>query len=50
MEPELSGFFWVKMVGKNIVLGSPGTHFMRMRVNGIILRFHAVLKFSANIM
>ena len=33
MEPELSGIFWVKMVAKNIVLGSPGTHFMCMRVN-----------------
>ena len=31
MEPEISGFFWVKTVAKNIVLGSPGTHFMRMR-------------------
>ena len=50
MEPELSGFFWVKMVTKNIVLGSPGTHFMYMRVKGIILRFHAVLKFPTNIM
>ena len=33
MEPELSGIFWVKMVAKNIVLGSPGTHFMHMRIN-----------------
>ena len=32
MEPELSGNFWVKMVTKNIVLGSPGTHFMHMTV------------------
>ena len=32
MESELFGFFWVKMVAKNIVLGSPGTHFMHMRV------------------
>ena len=32
MEPELSGIFWIKMVAKNIVLGSPGTHFMHMRV------------------
>ena len=32
MEPELSGIFWVKMVAKNIVLGSPGTHFVHMRV------------------
>ena len=27
MELELPGIFWVKMVAKNIVLGSPGTHF-----------------------
>ena len=26
MEPELSDIFWVKMVAKNIVLGSPETH------------------------
>ena len=32
MEPEFSGFFWVKMVAKNIMLGSP-THLMHMRVN-----------------
>ena len=32
MEPELSGLFWVKRVAKNIVLGSPGIHFMHMRV------------------
>ena len=32
MEPELSGIFSVKMVAKNIVPGSPGTHFMHMRV------------------
>ena len=31
-EPKLSGFFWVKMVVKNIVLRSLGTHFMHMRV------------------
>ena len=24
MEPMLSGFFWVKMISRNIVLGSPG--------------------------
>ena len=30
MEPEFSGIFWVKMVAKDIVLGSPGTHFMRI--------------------
>ena len=34
MEPELSGIFWVKMVVKNIVLGSPGTHSMHMKVKG----------------
>ena len=33
IEPELSGIFWVKMVAKYMVLGSPGTHFMHMRVN-----------------
>ena len=38
MESELSGIFWVKLVAKNIVLGSSGTHFMHMRVN----------KYSAN--
>ena len=32
METELSGIFWVEMVTKNIVLGSPGTHFIPMRV------------------
>ena len=35
MESELSGVFWVKLVAKNIVLGSPGTHFMHMRVKVI---------------
>ena len=35
IEPELSGIFWVKMVAKIIVLGSPGTHFMHMRVNQV---------------
>ena len=33
MKSELSGIFWVKLVAKNIVLGSSGTHFMHMRVN-----------------
>ena len=32
MKPELSDIFWIKMVAKNIILGSPGTHFMDMRV------------------
>ena len=32
MESELSGIFRVKFVVKNIVIGSPGTHFMYMRV------------------
>ena len=32
MESE-SGIFQVKMVVKNILLESPGTHFMHMRVN-----------------
>ena len=33
MKPELSGIFWVKMVAKNIVLGSPRTHFVHMRLS-----------------
>ena len=37
MESELSGIFWVKLVRKNIVLGSLGTHFMHMRVNKCLL-------------
>ena len=32
MESEPSDIFWVKLVAKNIVLASPGTHFMHMRV------------------
>ena len=32
MEPELSDIFWVKMVAKNIKLGSLGTNFTHMRV------------------
>ena len=32
IEPELSGIFWVKMVAKNIVLGSLVTHFMHTKV------------------
>ena len=32
MEPELSDIFWVKVVAKNIVLGSPRTHYMHTRV------------------
>ena len=32
MESERSGIFRVKLVTKNIVRGSPGTHFMHMRV------------------
>ena len=42
MEPELSGIFRDKMV-KNIVLGSPGTHFMHMRVKAILRYFHWVI-------
>ena len=38
MEPELSGIFWVKMVAKNIELGSPGTHFMHMGWKKIFLK------------
>ena len=32
MESELSGIFRVKLIAKNIVLGSSGTHFTHMRV------------------
>ena len=32
MEHGLSGIFWVKMAAQNIVLGSPGTNFMHVRV------------------
>ena len=32
MESELSGFFRVKLVAKHIVLGSPGTHFMYLKI------------------
>ena len=32
MESETSCIFLVKLIVKNIVLGSPKTHFMRMRV------------------
>ena len=32
IESELSGNIQVKLVGKNIVLVSPGTNFMHMRV------------------
>ena len=35
MEPEFSGIFWVKMVAKNIELGSPGTYFMHITVKSI---------------
>ena len=28
MEAEFSGIFWVKIVSKNVILVSPGTHFM----------------------
>ena len=34
MEPNLSGIFWVKMVAKNVVLGSSETYFMYIRVKG----------------
>ena len=37
MEPERSGIFLPKMVAKNILFGSPGTHFVHMRVKGIKL-------------
>ena len=32
MESEFSGIFWVKLIAKDIVLGSSGTHFMHRRV------------------
>ena len=32
MDSELSGIFRANVVAKNIVLWSPGTHFMHMRV------------------
>ena len=32
MESEFSGIFRLKLVVKNIVIESPGTHFMYMRV------------------
>ena len=32
IESELSGIFWVKLIAKNIVLGSSRTHFMHMTV------------------
>ena len=33
MKPGLPGTFWMKMVAKNIVLGSSETHFMNIGVN-----------------
>ena len=36
MESELSVIFWVKPVAKNLVLRSPRTHFIYMRVKGCI--------------
>ena len=38
MEPELSGIYRIKMIAKNIVLGSPGTHFTHMRVNELLIK------------
>ena len=35
MESGLTGIFWVKLVTKNIVFGSSGTHFIHMRVNPV---------------
>ena len=47
IEPERSGNFWVKMVTKNTVLGSPGTHFMHKRVNTRqLVVFSSVLNFG----
>ena len=42
MESELSGISPVKLVTKNIVLGSPGTQFMHMRVKQVL---HLILLF-----
>ena len=36
IKPELSGIFWAKMVVKNRVLGSSGTHFMHTRVKNVL--------------
>ena len=36
MESELSGIFKVRLVVKNMVLRSPGTHFMHFRVDKIM--------------
>ena len=38
MEPELSGIFLVKIAPKNIVLGSPRTHFMHVRIKEFCLK------------
>ena len=35
MKSELSGIFQGKLVTKSMLLGSPGTHFMHMRVKNI---------------
>ena len=32
IKSELSGTFWVELFSKNLVLGSPGTHFIHMSV------------------
>ena len=37
MESEPFGIFLVKLVAKNIVLGSPGIDFMHMRVKSVLL-------------
>ena len=37
MKSELSGIFQVRLVVKNMVFESPGTHFMHFRVNKIML-------------
>ena len=54
MESEHSGIFRVEMVTKNVVLGSPGTHFMHMSVKVVLklvllryfLGFFSILKES----
>ena len=32
MEPDLSGIFWITMVARNVMFGSPGIHLMHVRI------------------
>ena len=43
MESELYGIFRVKLVTKNIVRESPGTHFMHMRVKMSLFWYHILV-------